>query len=119
MKALLALLAFTAPAQAQTLCAPLTDALAGLSARYAETPRASALMSDGQMLIITASEAGGFTVLIVTPDGLKTMYDGTHWTMAGAAIFGRRAAAAGWHCCSQLGNHWRRSHSRTRVTGLS
>lgn len=73
MKALLALLAFTAPAQAQTLCAPLTDALAGLSARYAETPRASALMSDGQMLIITASEAGGFTVLIVTPDGQACM----------------------------------------------
>lgn len=73
MKALLALLAFTAPAQAQTLCAPLTDALAGLSARYAETPRASALMSDGQMLIITASDAGGWSALVVKPTGEACM----------------------------------------------
>ena len=73
MKALLALLAFTAPAQAQTLCAPLTDALAALAARYAEAPRVSGLMANGQLMIITASEAGGFTVMLVTPDGQACM----------------------------------------------
>lgn len=33
---------------------------------------------------------------IVTSDGLKTMYDDTHWTLTGAEIFGRRAIESGW-----------------------
>ncbi|MEL6566067.1 MAG: acyltransferase family protein [Pseudomonadota bacterium] len=33
---------------------------------------------------------------LITEDGLKTMYDGLHWSLAGAALFGRRAAEAGW-----------------------
>ncbi|GAA6210048.1 hypothetical protein NBRC116601_33410 [Cognatishimia sp. WU-CL00825] len=33
---------------------------------------------------------------IVTPDRLKAMYDDTHWTLAGAKLFGQRAAKAGW-----------------------
>jgi peptidoglycan/LPS O-acetylase OafA/YrhL len=33
---------------------------------------------------------------IVTADGQKTMYDDTHWTLKGAALFGHRAAEAGW-----------------------
>ncbi|MBT8155929.1 acyltransferase [Epibacterium ulvae] len=33
---------------------------------------------------------------VVTPDGLKAMYDDTHWTLAGAKLFGQRAAEAGW-----------------------
>ena len=33
---------------------------------------------------------------LVTPGGRKTMYDESHWTLAGAAWFGQRAAAAGW-----------------------
>ncbi len=33
---------------------------------------------------------------IVTPDGLKTMYDSNHWTLEGAKLFGQRAAEAGW-----------------------
>ena len=64
------LLTLAAPAQAQTACTGLPDALA---ARYAEAPRVSGLMANGQLMIITASEAGGFTVLIVTPEGLACM----------------------------------------------
>ena len=30
-------------------------------------------MANGQLMIVTASEAGGFTVLIVTPEGLACM----------------------------------------------
>ena len=33
---------------------------------------------------------------LVTRDGLKSMYDSSHWTLAGAREFGKRAAAAGW-----------------------
>jgi peptidoglycan/LPS O-acetylase OafA/YrhL len=33
---------------------------------------------------------------LVTPNGLKTMYDDTHWTLQGAQLFGKRAAEAGW-----------------------
>ena len=33
---------------------------------------------------------------LVTPGGRKTMYDESQWTLAGAAWFGQRAAAAGW-----------------------
>ena len=68
-----ALILLALPAQGQTPCTGLPDALAALAARYAEAPRVSGLMANGQIMIITASEAGGFTVLIVTPEGLACM----------------------------------------------
>ncbi len=68
-----ALILLAIPAQGQTPCTGLPDALAALAARYAEAPRVSGLMANGQIMIITASEAGGFTVLIVTPEGLACM----------------------------------------------
>ena len=68
-----ALILLALPAQAQTPCTGLPDALAALAARYDEAPRVSGLMANGQLLIVTASEAGGFTVLIVTPEGLACM----------------------------------------------
>ncbi|EAQ13044.1 peptidoglycan/LPS O-acetylase OafA/YrhL [Maritimibacter alkaliphilus HTCC2654] len=33
---------------------------------------------------------------LTTPEGKKAMYDDHHWTLAGAAFYGRRAAEAGW-----------------------
>lgn len=36
------------------------------------------------------------TCTLVSPDGMKTMYDGLHWTLEGARLFGRRAVEAGW-----------------------
>lgn len=33
---------------------------------------------------------------LVTKSGRKTMYDDFHWTLEGAALFGQRAASAGW-----------------------
>lgn len=33
---------------------------------------------------------------LLSENGLKTMFDGLHWTLEGAALFGRRAADAGW-----------------------
>lgn len=73
MRSMILALCLAAPAQAQTACTGLPDALAALAARYAEAPRVSGLMANGQLMIITASEAGGFTVLIVTPEGLACM----------------------------------------------
>ena len=74
MRALIMTAFLAAPVQAQTpQCMGLPDALAGLAQKYAEAPRVSGLMADGKLMIITASEAGGFTVLIVTPEGLACM----------------------------------------------
>lgn len=49
-------------------CGPLEAVLAGLSDRYGETVRVDALMASGNLLLITASESGGWTALAVTPD---------------------------------------------------
>jgi hypothetical protein len=58
------------PATAQTpQCAGLADALAGLAATYGEQPRVTALMTGGNVLVITAAPAGGWTALEVRPDG--------------------------------------------------
>lgn len=60
----------TAPAHAQApQCAGVTDALAALATNYGETIRMDALMTGGQVMVITASPSGGWTALIVTPDG--------------------------------------------------
>ena len=64
---ILALCFFAAPSYAST-CAPLADVLAGLQSRYGEVVRADALMTSGQLLVLTASEAGGWTALVVSPD---------------------------------------------------
>ena len=67
---LTALLATTA--QAETPCLPLPQFIDGLAEKYAETPRMSGLAGD-QLLVITASEAGTWTALMVNPDGTACM----------------------------------------------
>lgn len=62
------------PAHAQApQCAPLPDALAALVQRYQESPRIQGLTSAGALMIVTASEGGGFSVLLVSPDGAACM----------------------------------------------
>lgn len=62
------------PAAAQTPpCTSLPDALMALQQRYGEVPRVSGLASNGSLMIITAGEAGGWSVLLVTPDGSACM----------------------------------------------
>lgn len=71
MTRILALL-LALPAQAQTTpCTALPDALAALSARYGEAPRVTGLTSAGTLMVITASEDGGWSP--VTPDGTACM----------------------------------------------
>jgi hypothetical protein len=63
-------LAFASPAIAQApQCAGLADALAGLAATYGEEPRVTAMMTGGNVLVITAAPSGGWTALEVRPDG--------------------------------------------------
>jgi peptidoglycan/LPS O-acetylase OafA/YrhL len=44
---------------------------------------------------LVCDDAAG-TCDLVTPEGHKTLYDYGHWTLAGAAHFGARAAERGW-----------------------
>ena len=83
------------------------DALADLGAlapRY-ENPRTRA--RDAEIRRIAAARGVPYlsrrdlvcpddTCTLVTDGGGKTMYDGIHWTLEGAALFGRRAAETGW-----------------------
>jgi hypothetical protein len=73
MRAILTAMLLTAPAHADARCATFPDALAVLLNQFAETPRASALMANGQLLVITANDAGGWSALFVTPDGQACM----------------------------------------------
>ena len=74
MRALIMTAFLAAPGQAQTpQCMGLPDALTGLAQKYAEAPRVSGLTSTGALMIVTASEAGGFSVLLVSPDGTACM----------------------------------------------
>ena len=66
---IIALCATVSPAVAQTQCAKVADALTGLAANYEESPRVTALMTGGNMLIITAAPAGGWTALEINPGG--------------------------------------------------
>ncbi len=62
-------LCLAAPAHAQDACAPVADVLPVLAATYNEAPRVRALTAGGALMIVTASDAGGWTAMIVTPDG--------------------------------------------------
>jgi len=83
------------------------EALKDLNARAPqfETPGAAQMEQDIKQIAIAAGAAffsrralmcGADDCTIVTSDGKKTMYDDTHWTLDGAALFGGRAADAGW-----------------------
>lgn len=62
------------PVAAQAQCAGVFDVLAGLERNYAEVVRTRALTADATLLIITASEAGTWTALIVTADGQACLF---------------------------------------------
>lgn len=62
------------PARSQTPeCASLSDALAALALKYQEQPRVTGLTSCGALMIITAAGGGGWSVLLVSPDGRACM----------------------------------------------
>jgi len=64
------LLALSTPALANPNCAGLPDALVNLAANYGEAARVTALMANGNLLVITVAPTGGWTALDVQPDGL-------------------------------------------------
>jgi hypothetical protein len=69
MRFIIALCATISPAVAQTQCGGVADMLAGLTETYGETVRVSALMTGGDVMIITAAPGGGWTALRITADG--------------------------------------------------
>jgi hypothetical protein len=69
MRLTLALFLLASPAFAEPTCAPIAEAMASLANTYGEAPRITALMTGGNMLVITAAPAGGWTALEVKPDG--------------------------------------------------
>ncbi len=73
MRILVASLLLAIPAHAQQQCAPLPDALAGLAKNHQEQVAAQGLSATGDLMVITASAKGGWSVLIVKPDGTACM----------------------------------------------
>ena len=57
------------PSVVHAQCAPVAEGLTALADNYGESPRVTALMTGGNMLIITAAPGGGFTALEVKPGG--------------------------------------------------
>jgi len=55
MRFIIALCATISPAVAQAQCANVAEALTNLAATYGESPRVSALMTGGDVMIITAA----------------------------------------------------------------
>jgi hypothetical protein len=69
MRYLLLLIALATPAFAQgPNCAPLDAQLTHLRDNFGETIRVQGLAASGAVMLITASPAGGWTLLAVTPD---------------------------------------------------
>jgi hypothetical protein len=58
------------PVSAQdTNCGPVNDVLVGLQANFGESPMIRALMGSGELLVMTVSEDGVWTALVITADG--------------------------------------------------
>ena len=88
LRAIIASLFLALPANAQQACLALPQFLDGLAEKYAETPRMSGLAGT-QLLVITASEAGTWTALMVNPDGSACLVSaGEAFVAAPAAIPG-------------------------------
>lgn len=68
MKLALALILAAAPAAAIT-CLPQADLYATLSAEYNEAPQMQGLSGDGKLMQLWASEAGTWTLIVITPQG--------------------------------------------------
>jgi hypothetical protein len=85
---LIVLVGLSSLVDAQQACLALPQFLDGLAEKYAETPRMSGLAGT-QLLVITASEAGTWTALMVNPDGYACLVSaGEAFVAATAAIPG-------------------------------
>lgn len=65
-------------------------------ARHEAGLRRIAAAHGAAVLPRRALVCAGARCALVTPEGRKTMYDALHWTLAGARLFGARAADLGW-----------------------
>lgn len=71
---------FLATPASALVCADLDDVLARLSEAYGETPVFQGVLADGAVIVTGAPDGGGFTLLLVTPDGDAChIADGEGW----------------------------------------
>ena len=80
--ALAASLAF--PAVAQSPCAPYSEVLSHLESKYQEHPVSFGVTATGNMLVVTASKKGTWTILIVQTNGTACLVlTGDDWSEKG------------------------------------
>jgi hypothetical protein len=69
-------------AAAQNICAPRTDLVKRLWDRWQEAQVSLAMINDGRLLEIFASEAGSWTAIISDPNGRSCVASaGQEWTV--------------------------------------
>ena len=77
-----ALVLLSPTAAAQNLCAPRTDLVKRLWDRWQEAQVSLAMINDGRLLEIFASEAGSWTAIISDPNGRSCVASaGQEWTV--------------------------------------
>ena len=77
-----AILATAAPAQMQvrSQCGPHTQLIALLATRYLEAPKAIGTVSGSHYMEIYVSQAGSWTVLVTSADGISCIIAaGSNW----------------------------------------
>jgi hypothetical protein len=78
----IALLLVPVGAAAQNICAPRTDLVKRLWDRWQEAQVSLAMINDGRLLEIFASEAGSWTAIISDPNGRSCVASaGQEWTI--------------------------------------
>ncbi len=89
--AALVLIGFTLPASAQQVpCAKRGDILKQLSVRHSEAPAAMGLSSNGSMLEVLTSQAGGsWTIITTMPNGMSCLVAaGENWESVKPLVVG-------------------------------
>ncbi len=76
----LAVLSFSTAVSAQAICNSRSNFLDNLGKRYAESPTAIGLVSNGSVLEVLSSENGSWTIIITQPNGTTCMVaSGESW----------------------------------------
>lgn len=83
------LMASAADAQSQSQCAPRTDVVKVLAAKYQESPRVVGLINEKAMMEIYASPKGTWTMVVTNEKGVScVLADGEAWDERPAVALG-------------------------------
>ena len=71
---------FLCPAQAQMLCAPRADIIAGIDKKYKERPNAFGIAGEKTLVELFTSATGSWTMIMTRPGGVSCiMAVGQSW----------------------------------------